>query len=220
VSQDSSAGGWHPDPTGRHQHRWYDGTRWTSHVANDGVTGVDELEAAPVTQSQQQPAPQQAWGEQAAPQQAAPQQAWGAAPVAPAGSYGASARTADTGQTPVVTGMPDAVRVVFSKYVDFTGRATRGEYWWFTLAMFLVYLVLAGLGAVVSDIFMILYGLVALGALLPGLAVSVRRMHDLDKSGWALLLGLIPLAGPIIILVYVCQQGTPGPNRFGPPAAA
>jgi uncharacterized membrane protein YhaH (DUF805 family) len=219
VSQDSSAGGWHPDPAGRHQFRWYDGNRWTSHVASEGVSGVDELDPTPVAQPQQY-APAQPPA--VAPQPAATEPARGstpaaAAPAAPAGSYGTIAKGTGTGHTPVVTGIPDAVKVVVSKYADFTGRATRGEYWWFFLAMLLVYVALAALGAV-SEVFVAIYGLVVLGALIPGLALAVRRMHDLDKSGWALLLGLIPVVGPIILLVLACTQGTPGPNRYGPPA--
>jgi len=65
----------------------------------------------------------------------------------------------------------------------------------------------------------ILIGLLCLWALftlIPSLAVAIRRLHDQDKSGWMLLLGLIPLVGPIILLVFYCIEGTRGPNRFGP----
>jgi uncharacterized membrane protein YhaH (DUF805 family) len=61
----------------------------------------------------------------------------------------------------------------------------------------------------------ILGGLYALAVLIPSIAVTVRRLHDTDRSGWWILLGLIPLVGTIILLVFVCLDGTPGPNRFG-----
>ena len=82
-----------------------------------------------------------------------------------------------------------AVKTCFNKYADFTGRATRSEFWWFFLFQVIV-LLIAG---AVSDI---LYGVVALGLLLPGLAVGARRLHDIGKTGWLLLLWIIPsLAG-------------------------
>ena len=57
--------------------------------------------------------------------------------------------------------------------------------------------------------------LFALALVIPGLAVTVRRLHDTDRSGWTILLGLIPLIGAIMLLVFYCSEGTPGPNRFG-----
>jgi uncharacterized membrane protein YhaH (DUF805 family) len=60
------------------------------------------------------------------------------------------------------------------------------------------------------------YCVYALWAIIPGLAVTVRRLHDLDKSGWHLLIGLIPLVGGIILLIWYCTEGTRGPNRYGP----
>ncbi len=58
--------------------------------------------------------------------------------------------------------------------------------------------------------------LVGLGLFLPGLAVTVRRLHDTDRRGWWILLGLIPIIGIIVLIVFYCTAGTPGPNRFGP----
>jgi uncharacterized membrane protein YhaH (DUF805 family) len=116
-----------------------------------------------------------------------------------------------------------AVRSVLSQYVGFGGRARRAEYWWFILFSLLVGVVTTILdlalgtdfgGSVTSSG---LFGLIAnLALLLPSLAVAVRRLHDTDRSGWWILIGLIPLIGAIVLLVFFVQDGTPGPNRFGP----
>jgi uncharacterized membrane protein YhaH (DUF805 family) len=108
-----------------------------------------------------------------------------------------------------------AVRQCFSKYATFTGRAGRRELWYFIL-----FLVLSQFVAAVLD-----YGLgvtlfepaVGLGTLLPGLAVEIRRLHDLGRSGWWLLLGLIPVIGGIVLLVWFCRRGEPTPNQHGAP---
>ena len=103
--------------------------------------------------------------------------------------------------------------VVMEKYANFSGRAMRSEYWWFVLAYLIAYLVLSivdyALGA------QLLTTILSLGLLIPSIAVGVRRLHDLDKSGWWLLLGLIPLIGRLVLIYWFCQPGTPGPNRFG-----
>lgn len=104
----------------------------------------------------------------------------------------------------------ESISTCFKKYATFDGRATRSEYWWFFLFTFLVS---AALG-VVSEI---LSGVFSLGVLLPSLAVGVRRLHDIDKSGWFLLLWFIPVIGWIILIVWAIQEGKE-PNRF--PAAA
>jgi uncharacterized membrane protein YhaH (DUF805 family) len=124
-----------------------------------------------------------------------------------------------------------AVKSVYSKYVTFSGRAARSEYWWYTLFSFIVSIVIMfvesalglGQGAVSSGdggfsaaysggILSILW---SLGNLLPAIAVGVRRLHDTDRSGWWLLIALIPLIGLIVLLVFFCSKGTTGPNRFG-----
>jgi uncharacterized membrane protein YhaH (DUF805 family) len=111
-------------------------------------------------------------------------------------------------------GMGEAVSSVLSKYAVFQGRARRAEYWFFFLFYFLISIPLtiidmALLGA------QILSSILALALIIPSLAVTVRRLHDLDKSGWFILIGLIPLIGTIILIVWFCTAGTPGPNRFG-----
>ena len=114
----------------------------------------------------------------------------------------------------------------YRQYADFDGRARRKEFWMFFLFQLVVQalLVVVGvvigstgdLGNILSGIFMLALVVFSLGSIVPGIAVAIRRMHDIDKSGWTLLLGLIPLVGGIILLVFYCTEGTRGPNRFGP----
>jgi uncharacterized membrane protein YhaH (DUF805 family) len=111
--------------------------------------------------------------------------------------------------------LPDAVRTCLTKYVDFSGRARRSEYWWFALSIFIVYLVASLLGRAVNA-GAILADLVGLGLFLPSLAVAVRRLHDTNRSGWFYLISLIPLVGGIILIVFLCQDSVRGPNRYGP----
>jgi uncharacterized membrane protein YhaH (DUF805 family) len=109
----------------------------------------------------------------------------------------------------------DAVTTVLTKkYADFSGRARRSEYWFFALAAFCAYVVAYGIGAIIGT--MILYYLVALALFVPGLAVGARRLHDTDKSGWLLLIGIIPLIGGIVLIVFFVQDSQPGSNQYGP----
>jgi uncharacterized membrane protein YhaH (DUF805 family) len=107
-----------------------------------------------------------------------------------------------------------AVRSCLSNYVTFSGRAPRSEYWWFFLFNII--------GAVVTNVIdvsvigMPLTSIIwSLALILPGIAVSVRRMHDLDKSGWWIFIGLIPILGLILIIYWFVSRGTEGANRFG-----
>ncbi len=103
-----------------------------------------------------------------------------------------------------------SIKTCFSKYADFNGRASRSEFWWWALFVFLV-------NAGLSFVSEMLSGLFSLAVLLPYLAVAARRLHDTDRSGWLLLLNLIPLIGWIVLLVFYIQEGKE-PNRFGPPS--
>lgn len=105
--------------------------------------------------------------------------------------------------------------VVMQKYANFSGRAIRSEYWWFILAYIIAYLVLAIVDYVLGA--QLLTAILSLALLIPSIAVGVRRLHDLDKSGWWLLLGFVPIVG-LILIYWFAQPGTPGANRFGPPA--
>jgi uncharacterized membrane protein YhaH (DUF805 family) len=110
-----------------------------------------------------------------------------------------------------------AISSGFKKYVDFTGRAPRSEFWFWTL--FAVLASIAG-GAIDFVVFpdvlaSPVQSIVGLVLLLPGIAVSVRRLHDLDRTGWWFLL-TFTVIGLIVLIVWYCMRGTPGPNRFGP----
>ena len=122
------------------------------------------------------------------------------------------------------------------RYAQFSGRSRRKEYWMFVLLIFIIYVIamildsLLGFGtttryADVSETgaaagFNSSGGIITLLAMLalflPSLAVAIRRLHDTDRSGWWILIGLIPLIGGIVLLVFYCTDGTKGPNRFGP----
>src|SRR5438105_3453410 len=117
----------------------------------------------------------------------------------------------------------------YKRYFDFSGRSRRQEYWMFTLfcvlvAMFLAALMVAGVvtlgrNQMPGPVFWIgLTGLMLfmLASLIPGIAVAVRRFHDQDQSGWMYLLSLIPYIGSIVLIVFMCLDGTRGENRFGP----
>jgi uncharacterized membrane protein YhaH (DUF805 family) len=109
-----------------------------------------------------------------------------------------------------------AIREQISNVLNFNGRASRSAYWWYALALFIVDVVLQIISSAAgSSALALLVSLILLVVGLSGLSVGVRRMHDTDKSGWFLLLGLIPLVGWIIVIVMLCGSPTPGPNRFG-----
>lgn len=103
---------------------------------------------------------------------------------------------------------------VWKKYVVFSGRARRKEYWFFVLFHVIIYFGLGIISGVIKTDF--LTGLYGLATLLPGLAVTVRRLHDTDRSGWWILIGLIPLVGTIILVVFSAQDSKPGSNQYGP----
>ena len=109
---------------------------------------------------------------------------------------------------------------VLKKYAVFSGRARRKEYWMFVLFNFIAEIVLGiieniiGMSAVTNS--SVLTGIYGLAVLVPALAVSVRRLHDTNHSGWWLFIGLIPLIGAIILLVFMVRDSQPGDNKYGP----
>lgn len=108
------------------------------------------------------------------------------------------------------------------RYADFSGRSRRKEYWMFVLGVFIAAIVLSivegilGLTGMVGGVYGPLTTILLLGVIVPSIAVQVRRFHDQDKSGWFVLLALIPFVGALAVLVFMCLEGTKGPNRFGP----
>jgi uncharacterized membrane protein YhaH (DUF805 family) len=107
----------------------------------------------------------------------------------------------------------NAYQTAFTRYVDFSGRTSVGGFWRFVAVNFVVAVVLGALTSV-SSVFLILYFVYALAVFLPSLAIAVRRLHDTGKSGWMILLGLIPLVGFIILIVFYVQPSD-GPNEYG-----
>jgi uncharacterized membrane protein YhaH (DUF805 family) len=105
--------------------------------------------------------------------------------------------------------------VVMERYAQFDGRARRPEYWLFFLAVFIVGLVLNLLGRA-SGLFVVLGVVWSLAMLVPHLAVGVRRLHDTGRSGWWLLIGLVPCVGFIVLIVFLATESTPADNQYGP----
>jgi uncharacterized membrane protein YhaH (DUF805 family) len=120
----------------------------------------------------------------------------------------------------------EAVSSVFRQYATFSGRAPRSEYWFFQLFNLLVILAAYGIAIVlliatrsvsVLGVLLLAVAVYALATLIPSLAVTVRRLHDSDRSGWWLLIALVPYLGAIILLIFMVLPSTRRPNRFGPP---
>ncbi|HCL69905.1 MAG: DUF805 domain-containing protein [Actinomycetales bacterium] len=120
-------------------------------------------------------------------------------------------------------GFGDAVRTCWKKYGDFDGRAVRSEFWWWVLFMVLVQFAAAIVLTIVLIIFqnlgflqwlsVLIFMVIVLAFILPSIAVSVRRLHDRDLSGWFYLVGFVPFGGLVLFIFYVLP-GTPGPNRY------
>jgi uncharacterized membrane protein YhaH (DUF805 family) len=106
----------------------------------------------------------------------------------------------------------DAIKICFSKYADFKGRAKLPEFWWFALFCFVAALLLEFVSPYVSGIF-------SLATMVPSFAVGARRLHDTNKSGWWQLLWLIPILGWLALLYFFIVQGDESDNRFNTPAA-
>ncbi len=107
---------------------------------------------------------------------------------------------------------------VLKKYAVFSGRATRKEYWIFDLINFLVCIGLIVLDALTGTTagFGVLFGLYVLAMILPTLAVSVRRLHDIGRSGWWLPIAFVPLIGGLVLLVFVASESQESANKYGP----
>ena len=107
------------------------------------------------------------------------------------------------------------------KYAVFSGRSRRMEFWYFVLFNLIVYIVLSLIDALLGTYNIVqgvglLSGIYGLAVLIPTLALWVRRLHDIDRTGWWIFINLIPLIGTIVLLVFALTPGTPGSNRYGP----
>jgi uncharacterized membrane protein YhaH (DUF805 family) len=114
-------------------------------------------------------------------------------------------------------GFSEAVKSGFDHYAKFDGRASRPAFWWWFLFGVIVSIVANILNAAVGS--QVISIIVSLALLLPGLSVSIRRLHDTDRTGWWILIGLIPLIGVIVLIVFYAQKGDAGNNQYGPPMA-
>lgn len=115
------------------------------------------------------------------------------------------------------------------KYAQFEGRSRRSEYWMFALFLWLVeiafWILISAMGGFYDPmtghlgggamLAFPLFGIFGLAVLIPSVAVSIRRLHDTDRSGWWLLIGLIPLIGGVVLFIFMLLDGTPGANRYG-----
>jgi uncharacterized membrane protein YhaH (DUF805 family) len=99
------------------------------------------------------------------------------------------------------------------KYADFGGRARRSEYWYFHLVNFIISAVLSGVGYIAD--FAEVGSIYSFAVLVPSIAVSVRRLHDIGKSGWNVFLALIPIIGWVVLIVYHVRDGELGENEYG-----
>ena len=107
------------------------------------------------------------------------------------------------------------------KYSDFTGRARRREYWFFVLFNTLIQIAAVVLDGIAGTFRVelgvgLLSGIYSLAVLVPTFAVLARRLHDTDRSGWWILIGIVPLLGALVLMIFALFEGDPGENRFGP----
>jgi uncharacterized membrane protein YhaH (DUF805 family) len=203
--------GWYDDPENAGQLRWWDGSRWTDQ-RQPRRDAEDTPPPPPVPGSAVGPAsmpsspPSSPWDTAARDSG----ESWGAgaAGATGAGSAGAAGGGGEwvaSGATLTGTAPPrtfvEAIKVCLTKYVDGKGRASRSEYWYFALFTFIVDVATGGFAAILW--------------VLPSITVSVRRLHDIGKSAWALLWVLLPVIGWIVLIVYAVRPGDPHTNLYG-----
>ncbi|MDO4805151.1 MAG: DUF805 domain-containing protein [Lachnospiraceae bacterium] len=111
-------------------------------------------------------------------------------------------------------GLMDAIQSGFSNYANFNGRARRSEFWYWLLFTFLLSFVTTLIGNALK--MQILPSIAGLAVMVPSIAVGVRRLHDIGKSGWFYLIYLIPIVGVILMIVWGTTDSQPGPNMYGP----
>lgn len=104
----------------------------------------------------------------------------------------------------------ESIRTCFNKFADFEGCAGRSEFWWWVLFNVVVYIVLSVVSKPLTLVF-------SVATLLPYIAVTARRLHDTDRSGWLQLIGFIPVIGWVVLIVW-CAQESKSPNRFSQPS--
>ena len=122
--------------------------------------------------------------------------------------------SASVGRPAHMMGFTDAVRnALMNNYVNFNGRASRSEYWWFALFAIIVSFIATALEIAAGVAFLNI--IFSLAIFLPYLGLGFRRLHDLGKSGWWLLISFIPILGFIVLLVFFVMEGENHPNQYG-----
>ncbi|GEO87539.1 hypothetical protein GCM10007920_23980 [Ciceribacter naphthalenivorans] len=100
------------------------------------------------------------------------------------------------------------------RYFDFAGRSSRSDFWLFTLTLMIIMLIALVIDSAIESLG-VLAALVYAVHVIPSVSITVRRLHDINRSGWWVWIGLVPLVGPIVLLVFACTAATDAPNRFG-----
>lgn len=159
-----------------------------------------------------QPQPAPAYSAPQQPQYGAPQQPQYGAPQQP--QYGAAAPSANGYRALPQVDIKTAVIKALQPYFNFEGRARRSEFWWFVLANFCASIVLSFLGNLIN--FPWLTTILSLALLIPSLGLTARRLHDIGKSGWMMLISIIPIVGAILLIIWCAKDGDPQPNQYGP----
>ncbi len=114
------------------------------------------------------------------------------------------------------TNVEQAARTGIGKFADFSGRSSRAEYWYFMLPVIILLFAAQLVDTLLLNGMMVLSLILGLATFFPILSAGVRRLHDTDRSGWWLLVGLFPVIGALVVVYLCCRPGTPGENRFGP----
>lgn len=113
--------------------------------------------------------------------------------------------------------MVEAYKRFLRNYTNFSGRSTRSDYWYVVLANLLIGFVIGFIGGLlgIAEITSTIIAIYSLAVLIPGIAVFIRRMHDINKSGWWWFISLVPLVGAIILLVFMCTDSVNENNKYG-----
>jgi uncharacterized membrane protein YhaH (DUF805 family) len=137
----------------------------------------------------------------------------------PPGSYAPQGGYAPGGPRGYLQGGPvsfgEAISQAFRNTFTYQGRASRSAYWWFALGMVIAGIVLVILASVLKTFGVFIDVIAYIALTLTGLSLTIRRLHDTDRSGFWWFIGLVPFVGGIVLLVFTLLEGTPGPNRFG-----
>lgn len=114
--------------------------------------------------------------------------------------------------------MIEAYKNFFKNYINFDGRTSRSDFWWVVLANILIGIILPFIGKIIPvlvSLINILISVYTLAIIIPGFAIGIRRLHDINKSGWFILLSLIPLVGTIIMIIFYVQPSVEENNKYG-----